>query len=55
MLGDEADTSANAGASGSVPNDKKRKASPKENDDPKKKRKTNEVVGCRIPLFYIYL
>ena len=55
MLGDEGDTSANAGASGSVPNDKKRKASPKENDDPKKKRKTNEVVGCRIPLFYIYL
>lgn len=49
MLGDEVDPNANAGASGFTPNDKKRKASPKENDDPKKKRKTNEVVGCHIP------
>lgn len=49
-LGDEADPNANAsGASGSTPNDKKRKASPKEKDDPKKKRKTNEVVGYHAP------
>jgi hypothetical protein len=53
MLGDEADPNAHAGASGSAPNDKKRKASPKENDDPKKKRKTNELVGCRIPCIII--
>jgi hypothetical protein len=48
-LGDEADANANANASasGSAPNDKKRKASPKEKDDPKKKRKTNGVVGYR--------
>lgn len=49
-LGDEADPNANSGgASGSTPNDKKRKASPKEKDDPKKKRKTNEVVGYQVP------
>jgi len=52
MLGDEADPNANAGASGSTPNDKKRKASPKENDDPKKKRKTNELVCYRIPRIF---
>ena len=47
-LDDQAGASASMDARGSTPNDKKRKASPKEKDDPKKKRKTSEVVSYRI-------